>query len=79
MDEVIVIGYGSKTKRDVTSSIGTYKPGEVNVRQVLGVDELLQGRVSGVNITSASGVPGSKIGSVSVESVQLPQVTNHYM
>ena len=39
MDEVIVIGYGSKTKRDVTSSIGTYKPGEVNVRQVLGVDE----------------------------------------
>ena len=49
-----------KTKRDVTSSIGTYKPGEVNVRQVLGVDELLQGRVSGVNITSASGVPGSK-------------------
>ena len=60
MDEVIVIGYGSKTKRDVTSSIGTYKPGEVNVRQVLGVDELLQGRVSGVNITSASGVPGSK-------------------
>ena len=60
MDEVIVIGYGSKTKRDVTSSIGTYKPGEINVRQALGVDELLQGRVSGVNITSASGVPGSK-------------------
>lgn len=62
MDEVIVIGYGSKTKRDVTSSIGTYKPGEINVRQALGVDELLQGRVSGVNITSASGVPGSKTG-----------------
>lgn len=60
MNEVIVIGYGSKTKRDVTSSIGTYKPGDVNVRQVLGVDQMLQGRVSGVNITSASGVPGSK-------------------
>ena len=60
MNEVIVIGYGSKTKRDVTSSIVTYKPGDVNVRQVLGVDQMLQGRVSGVNITSASGVPGSK-------------------
>jgi len=41
MNEVIVIGYGSKTKRDVTSSIGTYKPGDVNVRQVLGVDQML--------------------------------------
>jgi TonB-linked SusC/RagA family outer membrane protein len=60
MDEVVVIGYGSKTRRDITSAIGSYKPGDVNVRQALGVDDMLQGRVAGVNITSASGVPGSK-------------------
>ncbi len=60
MDEVVVIGYGTTTKRDVTAAMGTYKPGDINVRQALSADDLLQGRVAGVNITSASGVTGSK-------------------
>lgn len=60
LDEVVVIGYGSTTRRDLTAAMGTYKPGDINVRQAISADELLQGRVAGVNITSQSGIPGSK-------------------
>lgn len=60
LDEVVAIGYGTAQKRDITSAIGHYKPNEMNTRDVLGVDQLLQGQVAGVSITAASGVPGSK-------------------
>ena len=60
LEEVVVVGYGTLQKRDVSSAIGTYKPQEMSARQALSVDELLQGRIPGVNITSASGVPGSQ-------------------
>lgn len=59
MDEVVVIGYGTTTKRDVTAAMGTYKP-DVAARKALSADDILQGRVAGVSITSASGVMGSK-------------------
>lgn len=60
LDDVVVVGYGTFQKRDVSSAIGTYKPQELNAREVLSVDEMLQGRIPGVSITSASGVPGSQ-------------------
>ncbi len=60
LDEVVAIGYGTAQRRDITSAIGSYKPNELNTRDVLGVDQLLQGQVAGVNITGASGVPGSR-------------------
>lgn len=60
LDEVVAIGYGSAQRRDITSAIGSYKPGQDNTRDVLGVDQMLQGQVAGVNITGASGTPGSR-------------------
>lgn len=60
VDEVVVVGYGTLQRRDVSSSIGTYKPQEISARKVLSVDEMLQGRIPGVTVTSSSGVPGSQ-------------------
>lgn len=60
LEESVVVGYGTMQRKDITSAIGSYKPSELSARQVLGADELLQGRVPGVNITAASGIPGSK-------------------
>lgn len=60
LEEVVAIGYGSAQRRSITSAIGTFKPDELNTRDVLGVDQMLQGQVAGVNITAASGMPGSK-------------------
>ena len=59
MNEVVVVGYGSMARRDITSAIGSFKPKEGDQRPVLGVDQLLQGHIAGVNISSSSGVPGA--------------------
>lgn len=59
LDDVVVVGYGTMTRRDITSSVGSFKPKPSERREVLSVDQMLQGRVAGVNITTASGIPGA--------------------
>ncbi len=59
LDETVVVGYGSMTRRDITSAIGSFKPKPSERRDVMTVDQMLQGRIAGVNISTASGVPGS--------------------
>lgn len=56
--EVVVVGYGKSTKRDVTGSVKSIKSGDFNRGIINSPEELLQGKVSGVNITSATGEPG---------------------
>lgn len=68
LDDVLVVGYGTMTRRDITSAIGSFKPKPSEHRDVLSVDQLLQGRVAGVNISTASGVPGS-VGRVSIRGI----------
>ena len=60
LDESVVVGYGSMTRRDITSSIGSFKPKPSERRDVMSVDQMLQGRIAGVNISTSSGVPGSE-------------------
>lgn len=58
--ESVVVGYGTMQRRDITSSIATYKPSDEGEREFLSPDAMLQGRVAGVNIAAASGTPGGK-------------------
>ncbi|RUA12285.1 MAG: hypothetical protein DSY82_01675, partial [Flavobacteriia bacterium] len=59
LDEVIVVGYGSSAKRDITGSLSEVKE-EANVAaQYKSVGALLQGRSSGLQVTSNSGSPGA--------------------
>lgn len=60
LEESVVVGYGTMQRRDITSSIASYKPAEEGERQVLSPEAMLQGRMPGVNVTSASGTPGGK-------------------
>lgn len=60
LEESVVVGYGTMQRRDITSAISTYKPAANGERQALSPDALLQGRLPGVNVTSASGTPGAK-------------------
>lgn len=57
-EEVVVVGYGRASKRDVTGSVKSIKSGEFNKGIINSPEELLQGKISGVNVTSASGEPG---------------------
>lgn len=59
LDEVIVVGYGSQSKKLVATSIGHLKVDEVDQGADYNAAKMLQGRVAGVNVSSASGKPGS--------------------
>lgn len=50
LEEVVVVGYGTQKKRDLTGAISQVEPGEVNVVATPNVAEALQGRVAGVAI-----------------------------
>lgn len=58
LDEVVVIGYGSSTRKDLTGSIATIKSEDLNVVKVTTADEFVQGRISGLLLTQTSGQPG---------------------
>jgi iron complex outermembrane receptor protein len=62
LSQIVVIGYGSSTKRDVTGATTSIKNSDFNQGIVNSPEQLLQGRVSGVNVTSASGEPGGSQG-----------------
>lgn len=59
LTEVIVVGYGTQRKKDVTGSISSIKGNELAARPVQSFDQALAGRASGVQITVPSGVLNS--------------------
>lgn len=58
LNEVVVVGYGSARKRDLTGSVGSVTAKEFNTGQINSPEQLLQGKVAGVQITNSSGQPG---------------------
>jgi len=57
-DEVVVIGYGSQEKRVVTGAISSIGADEITSTSVLRVEQAMQGRTAGVQVTNLSGQPG---------------------
>ena len=58
IDEVVVIGYGTQKKSDLTGAISTIKSDEVKRVPSANVEQILQGKVAGVQVTPVSGRPG---------------------
>lgn len=59
LDEVVVVGYGTVKKSDLTGSVSTVGMRSFESQPVTNVSQILQGRTSGVEVTSTSGMPGS--------------------
>ena len=59
LNEVVVIGYGVAKKSDLTGSVAALKPDAKNKGVVVNPQDMLAGKVAGVNITSNDGAPGS--------------------
>lgn len=59
LDEAVVVGYGRRQKRDITGSIATIKPSDIGDGSVTTIEQTMQGRASGVQITAANGIAGS--------------------
>ncbi len=59
LDELVVIGYGSVKKSDLTGSVTAIKPDEFNKGLQTTAQDALVGKMPGVNVVSGSGAPGS--------------------
>lgn len=77
LDEVVVIGYGTQRKSNVTGSIASVGVGQLKERPVTRVEQALQGQMAGVSVRNTSGSPGSDItinvrGMASINGVSTP-------
>jgi TonB-linked SusC/RagA family outer membrane protein len=61
LNEVVVIGYGTVKRANVTTSISSVSEKDIKNIPVAGIDQALQGKVSGVSITNNSGQPGGGV------------------
>ncbi|PWG78988.1 SusC/RagA family TonB-linked outer membrane protein [Pararcticibacter amylolyticus] len=58
LDEVVVIGYGTQKKSNVTGAVATFNAEKLNERPVGRVDQAMVGQIAGVAVKQTNGVPG---------------------
>jgi TonB-linked SusC/RagA family outer membrane protein len=75
LSEVVVVGYGTQRKADLTGSVGSIGAAEIVTKPITSPDQALAGTISGVNITNRSGDPGAPI-SVLIRGVGTPGVND---
>ena len=61
LEDVVVVGYGTQRRADITGSVGSVIADEANVGLVQAPEQLIQGRVAGVNIIQNGGEPGAPV------------------
>jgi TonB-dependent starch-binding outer membrane protein SusC len=61
LDQVVVVGYSSQRKSDITGAVSTVDVSDLETRRVADVAQALQGQVAGVQITQSTGAPGEEI------------------
>lgn len=61
LNEIVIIGYSSVKKEDVTGSISSLKDSVIGISKSPNLFDAIQGRIAGVNITSQSGEPGASV------------------
>ena len=61
INEVVVIGYGTARKKDLTGAVSTINARDINDIPVGGVDQIMQGKAAGVAITQVTGAPGDGV------------------
>ncbi|OKS87004.1 SusC/RagA family TonB-linked outer membrane protein [Mucilaginibacter polytrichastri] len=58
LNDVVVIGYGTQKRVDVTGSVGSVSGKELQERPAVNLEQELAGKIAGVNVSSNSGAPG---------------------
>ena len=79
LDEVVVVGYGTQTKVNLTGAVSTIGKDELINRPVTNVSSALQGLTPGVTITSGTGQPGSDGSTIRVRGVGTLNNANPYI
>ena len=60
LEEIIVIGYGSQRKKEITGAVSVISSATIEELKPVRIEQALQGQVAGVQITTQSGSPGSR-------------------
>ena len=60
LEEVVVVGYGTQRRTDITGSVATVDPNKLKERPVMNFAEALAGQMAGVHIQQISGMPGGE-------------------
>ncbi len=61
LSEVVVVGYGTQKKADLTGAVSTVTAKDISRLPVAGIDQALQGKSSGVRVTQSTGAPGEGV------------------
>lgn len=61
LNEIVVIGYGSQKKMDLTTAVSTVGEKEIKDRPIVSAVQALQGKAAGVQVTQVSGKPGESL------------------
>jgi TonB-linked SusC/RagA family outer membrane protein len=69
LEEVVAIGYGTQKKANLTGSVSSVVGSEIAKRPVPNVQNLLQGKASGLQITQSGGTPGSDGGTIRIRGL----------
>lgn len=72
LNEVVIVGYGSQKKKDITSAIATVSTKDVSARPIVSASEILDGKAAGVQVSNASGAPGGGNFSVRIRGASSP-------
>ena len=69
LDEVVVVGYGTQAKVNLTGSVGSVRGSEIAKRPVPNVQNLLAGKVSGLQVVQRGGEPGNDVGNMRIRGI----------
>ncbi|NDV83985.1 TonB-dependent receptor [Bacteroides sp. 51] len=61
LDEVVVVGYGTMQRKDVTTSVATVSTKDLDQRPIISTGAAMQGKAAGVQITQPNGLPGQEM------------------
>lgn len=61
LNEVVVVGYGTQKKKDLTTAVAIVGEKEINERPIVSATQALQGKAAGVQVVSPSGKPGAAL------------------
>ncbi|RKE52289.1 SusC/RagA family TonB-linked outer membrane protein [Sphingobacterium detergens] len=76
IEDVVVIGYGSRRKTDLTGAVGSVKGDVLQERPSSSLNQALSGRISGVNVSSNSGRPGGRA-NIRIRGISSISVSNN--
>lgn len=75
LEELVVIGYGSMKKKDITTAVSVVSTSDIDNRPIVSAAEALQGKAAGIQVVQPSGAPGSGM-SIRVRGATSVQASN---